>query len=102
MDDFITFLQLFMIFMISSGVAITSVLYPHHPIGLDLFSKTFVFRGLMTMFSSEMRDFKTQRRSCSINATTDVDAKYSCLRLSHGRSFKCEFRKKTASLTITE
>ena len=58
MDDFFTFLQLFVIFMISSGVAITAVLYPHYPLGLDLFTKAFVFRGLMALFSSEIVGFK--------------------------------------------
>ena len=89
MHDFVTFLQLFVIFMISSGVAITAVLYPHHPLGLDLFGKAFVFRGLMALFSSEMRDFKSQRRSCSINGTGFNDSEHTCLRLSNGLSFNC-------------
>ena len=89
MDDFFTFLQLFVIFMISSGVAITAVLYPHYPLGLDLFTKAFVFRGLMALFSSEMADLKTQHQSCTLNATNQIDSEYACLRLSHGLSFKC-------------
>ncbi|CAF2034690.1 unnamed protein product [Rotaria magnacalcarata] len=88
MDDFFTFLQLFVIFMISSGVAITAVLYPHYPLGLDLFTKAFVFRGLMALFSSEMSDLKNQHQSCSINATGQTESEYACLRLSHGLSFK--------------
>ncbi len=90
MDDFFTFLQLFVIFMISSGVAITAVLYPHYPLGLDLFTKAFVFRGLMALFSSEMSDLKNQHQSCSINATSQTESEYACLRLSHGLSFKCK------------
>jgi hypothetical protein len=90
MDDFFTFLQLFVIFMISSGVAITAVLYPHYPLGLDLFTKAFVFRGLMALFSSEMADLKSQHQSCSINATSQTESEYACLRLSHGLSFKCK------------
>ena len=89
MDDFITFLQLFVIFMISSGVAITAVLYPHYPLGLDLFTKAFVFRGLMALFSSEMSDLKNQHQGCSINATSQTESEYACLRLSNGLSFKC-------------
>lgn len=89
MDDFFTFLQLFVIFMISSGVAITAVLYPHYPLGLELFTKAFVFRGLMALFSSEMSDLKNQHQSCSINATDRTDSEYACLRLAHGLSFKC-------------
>ncbi|CAF0874104.1 unnamed protein product [Adineta ricciae] len=88
MDDFFTFLQLFVIFMISSGVAITAVLYPHYPLGLDLFTKAFVFRGLMALFSSEMADLKNQHLPCTINSTNDAEKEYSCLRLSHGLSFK--------------
>ncbi|CAF0774571.1 unnamed protein product [Rotaria sordida] len=87
MDDFVTFLQLFVIFMISSGVAITAVLYPHHPLNVDLFTRAFVFRGLMALFSSEMADFKKQEYPCSINATSQTDRDYACLRLSHGLSF---------------
>lgn len=90
MDDFFTFLQLFVIFMISSGVAITAVLYPHYPLGLELFTKAFVFRGLMALFSSEMSDLKNQHQSCSINATSQTETEYACLRLSHGLSFKCK------------
>ncbi|CAF1368592.1 unnamed protein product [Rotaria sordida] len=87
-DDFFTFLKLFMIFMISSGVAITAVLYPHHPLNLDLFSKAFVFRGFMALFISDLADLKHQRGPCSINATAQTERKYACLRLSHGLSFK--------------
>ena len=76
--------------MISSGVAITAILYPHFPLGLDLFSKAFVFRGLMALFSSHMVDFKRQRRSCTINATGHIESEYACLRLSNGLSFKCK------------
>ena len=64
--------------MISSGVAITAVLYPHYPLGLDLFGKAFVFRGLMALFSSDMTDIKSQRRSCTINATNLIDSEYIC------------------------
>lgn len=77
--------------MISSGVAITAVLYPHHPLGLELFTKAFVFRGLMALFSSEMADLKHQHQSCSINASSQIESEYACLRLSHGLSFKCKF-----------
>ncbi|CAF1426031.1 unnamed protein product, partial [Rotaria sordida] len=35
-NDFFTFLKLFVIFMISFGVAIAAVLYPHHSLNLDL------------------------------------------------------------------
>jgi hypothetical protein len=98
MDDFFTFLQLFVIFMISSGVAITAVLYPHYPLGLELFSKAFVFRGLMALFSSEMSDLKNQHQSCSINATSQTESEYACLRLSHGLSFKCKIDNVSPSL----
>lgn len=92
MDDFFTFLQLFVIFMISSGVAITAVLYPHYPLGLDLFTKAFVFRGLMALFSGEMSDLKNQHQACTVNATGQTESEYACLRLAHGLSFKCETR----------
>ncbi|CAF1320961.1 unnamed protein product, partial [Rotaria sordida] len=87
MDDFFTFLQLFVIFMISSGVAITAVLYPHHPLNLDLFTRTFVFRGLMALFSGDMGDLKKQENPCTLNATTSTEKAYACLRLSQGLSF---------------
>lgn len=90
MDDFFTFLQLFVIFMISSGVAITAVLYPHYPLGIDLFTKAFVFRGLMALFSSEMSDLKNHHQYCAINATSKSESEYACLRLSHGLSFQCK------------
>jgi hypothetical protein len=80
--------------MVSSGVAITAVLYPHHPLDSNLFSKAFLFRGLMALFSDEMSDLKKQNKPCSINATDKTEREYSCSRLSHGGSFKCEYRKK--------
>ncbi|CAF4223044.1 unnamed protein product [Rotaria sp. Silwood2] len=89
-DDFLKFLQLFMIFMISSGVAITAVLYPHHPFNLNLFSNAIIFRGLMALFSGDMNDLKHSREACSINATTQAERQYACLGLSHGSSFKCK------------
>jgi hypothetical protein len=73
--------------MISSGVAITAVLFPHYPLGWDLFSKAIIFRGLMALFTSDMTDLKHSNQQCTINATTDTDRQYACLRLSH--SFKC-------------
>ncbi|CAF0794665.1 unnamed protein product [Didymodactylos carnosus] len=88
MDDFITFLQLFVIFMISSGVAITAVLYPHFPLSLELFIKAFVFRGLMALFTSDTQDLKHSHSHCTINATSSAESEYACLRLSHGLSFK--------------
>lgn len=100
MDDFFTFIQLFVIFMISSGVAITAVLYPHYPLGVDLFVKAFVFRGLMALFSSEMADLKNQHQSCSINATNPTESEYACLRLSHGLSFQCKKKKKQQQLFL--
>ncbi|CAF2382653.1 unnamed protein product [Rotaria sp. Silwood2] len=87
MDDFVTFLQLFIIFMISSAVAITSVLYPHHPLNADLFSRVFVFRGLMALFTNEMTDLRHQDHSCSINATSSTEKEHACHGLSHGLSF---------------
>ncbi|CAF0923893.1 unnamed protein product [Didymodactylos carnosus] len=88
MDDFVTFLQLFLIFMVSSGAAITAVLYPHFPMSLELFVKAFVFRGLMALFTSDMDDLKNSRQHCSINATSDSESEYACLRLSNGFSSK--------------
>ncbi|CAF3750600.1 unnamed protein product [Rotaria sordida] len=70
------------------SVAITAVLYPHYPLGLDLFTKAFVFRGLMALFTTDMADLKNPHQSCSINVTSGIDRKYACLRLSHGPSFK--------------
>ncbi|CAF1217287.1 unnamed protein product [Rotaria sordida] len=86
-NDFLTFLQLFAIFMISSSVAITSTLFPHHPLNLDLFAKTFVFRGLMALFSTDMSDLKREHYSCSINRTDPIEKENICLRLSHGLSY---------------
>jgi hypothetical protein len=81
------FLRLFAIFMISSGVAITAVIYPHYPLGWDLFSKAVIFRGLMALFTNDMSGLNGTEHNCAINATTVVDKKYACLRLSH--SFRC-------------
>lgn len=74
--------------MISSGVAITAVLYPHHPIDSDLLAKAFVFRGLMALFTGEMRDVRDQNRSCIISETNSINSKY-ILRLSYDLSFNC-------------
>ena len=73
--------------MISSGVAITAVLFPHYPLGWDLFTKAIIFRGLMTLFRTDLSDMKQTNVACTINATTDIDRKFACARLSH--SFRC-------------
>jgi hypothetical protein len=79
--------------MIASSVAITAVLYPHHPLDFDLLSKTFFFRGLMTLFSSETGDLRRENQSCSINTTDRNEKNHFCMRLAHDRSFQCEYRK---------
>jgi len=73
--------------MISSGVAITAVLFPHHPLNWDLFSKAIIFRGLMALFTTDMSDLKKGDQHCTINATTNKEKEYACLRLSN--SFRC-------------
>ena len=73
--------------MISSGVAITAVLFPHHPLGWELFSKAIIFRGLMALFTSDIYDLKNAHEHCTINATSDTEKKSACWRLSH--SFRC-------------
>lgn len=90
MDDFFTFLQLFVIFMISSGVAITAVLHPHFPLGLELFTKAFVFRGLMALFTGEMHELKSGHQNCEINPANPKDRENACLKLSRGLSFSCK------------
>jgi hypothetical protein len=61
--------------MISSGVAITAVLYPHHPLGWDLFSKAIIFRGLMALFVSDIYDLKNPHEHCTINTTSATEKK---------------------------
>jgi hypothetical protein len=73
--------------MVSSGVAITAVLYPHHPLNWDLFNRAIIFRGLMALFTSDMSDLKSANQQCTINATTATQRKDVCSHLSH--SFRC-------------
>jgi hypothetical protein len=44
----------------------------------------------MALFSSEMADLKNHHQACTINATSQTESEYACLRLSHGLSFKCK------------
>ncbi|KAJ8317915.1 hypothetical protein KUTeg_003006 [Tegillarca granosa] len=53
--DFIAFIRMFLIFMISGGVTIQAVLYPNYPLGIDLVKRVLT-RPLFAMFLTQISD----------------------------------------------
>ncbi|XP_076076624.1 transient receptor potential cation channel subfamily M member-like 2 isoform X3 [Mytilus galloprovincialis] len=53
--DFVSFVRMFLIFMISGGVTIQAILYPNFPLGTELI-KRVVTRPLFAMFLTQIHD----------------------------------------------
>ncbi|XP_071134130.1 transient receptor potential cation channel subfamily M member-like 2 [Mytilus edulis] len=53
--DFVSFIRMFLIFMISGGVTIQAILYPNYPLGKELFRRVFT-RPLFAMFLTQIDD----------------------------------------------
>ncbi|OWF47104.1 Transient receptor potential cation channel trpm [Mizuhopecten yessoensis] len=53
--DFVAFIRMFLIFLISGGVTIQAVLYPNYPLGYDLIKKVLT-RPLFAMFLTKIDD----------------------------------------------
>ncbi|KAL3880135.1 hypothetical protein ACJMK2_032401 [Sinanodonta woodiana] len=53
--DFVTFIRMFLIFMIVGGVTIQAVLYPNYPLGIDAIKRVLT-RPLFAMFLTKIDD----------------------------------------------
>ncbi|XP_033743506.1 transient receptor potential cation channel subfamily M member 7-like [Pecten maximus] len=53
--DFVAFVRMFLIFLISGGVTIQAVLYPNYPMGIDIIKKVLT-RPLFAMFLTKIDD----------------------------------------------
>lgn len=53
--DFVAFMRMFLIFMIVGGVTIQAILYPHWPVGLEMFKRVFT-RPLYALFMTQIDD----------------------------------------------
>ncbi|KAI0981815.1 hypothetical protein GJ496_008124, partial [Pomphorhynchus laevis] len=81
-DDFISYLYIFIVFMIPTGVAVTAIIFPHHPLDIDILIK-IMKRGIMALFRTDTRDLESINPSlCRINLTKET-----CIHLSNGISF---------------
>ncbi|KAL7670660.1 hypothetical protein ACOME3_005590 [Neoechinorhynchus agilis] len=81
-DDFVSYLYIFAVFMLSVGVAATAIIHPHHPLNQDLVTRVLK-RGVMALFRTDIRDLEgIDPTTCQINITRG-----SCSKLSSGLSF---------------
>lgn len=53
--DFVDFIRMFLVFMISGGVTIQAILYPNYPLGIDLVKRVLT-RPLFAMFLTQIAD----------------------------------------------
>ncbi|XP_061163971.1 transient receptor potential cation channel subfamily M member 1-like [Saccostrea echinata] len=53
--DFVDFIRMFLVFMISGGVTIQAILYPNYPLGIDLIKRVLT-RPLFAMFLTQIAD----------------------------------------------
>ena len=53
--DFVAFIRMFLIFMVSGGVTIQAILYPNYPLGADLIKRVLT-RPLFAMFLTQIGD----------------------------------------------
>ncbi|XP_022323165.2 transient receptor potential cation channel subfamily M member-like 2 isoform X2 [Crassostrea virginica] len=61
--DFVDFIRMFLVFMISGGVTIQAILYPNYPLGIDLIKRVLT-RPLFAMFLTQIADLDGDA-SCS-------------------------------------
>lgn len=61
--DFVDFIRMFLVFMISGGVTIQAILYPNYPLGIDLVKRVLT-RPLFAMFLTQIADLDGDT-SCS-------------------------------------
>ncbi|KAL5012942.1 hypothetical protein ScPMuIL_011493 [Solemya velum] len=54
-NDFVAFIRMFLIFLISGGVTIQAVLYPNYPLGVDMIKRVLT-RPLFAMFLTKIDD----------------------------------------------
>ena len=53
--DFVDFIRMFLIFMVSGGVTIQAILYPNYPLGTELLKRVLT-RPLFAMFLTQIGD----------------------------------------------
>ena len=62
--DFMTYMRLFLIFMTAGGIALNSILYPFHPVNMELMKRIFLFRGFLQLFTADKQDLERSTDEC--------------------------------------
>lgn len=104
--DFMTYLRLFLISMTAGSMALNAILYPYHPLNLELLKKVVLFRGFLQLFVADKLDLERTTDDClktglshnitrpytCVNLTDGIDFRYTEDRLrSYGVSYKCNY-----------
>ncbi|GAB6022353.1 hypothetical protein CHUAL_006473 [Chamberlinius hualienensis] len=72
MEDFVHFLRLALLFIISSGIVIHSVIYPDYPISKELFRRVF-HKAWFTLFLTPISDLEVENRCGDLVHNESVD-----------------------------
>ena len=86
--DFMTYMRLFIIFMTAGGVALNAILYPFHPMNLELLKRVLLMRGFLQLFAADKHDLERTNDECKrANMSHMITRPYSCVQLTDGAAF---------------
>ncbi len=87
-NDFLTYLRLFLIFGTAGSIALNSIIYPFHPINYELFKRVFLFRGFVQLFAADKHDLERKTDECKyMNLSHKFTKPYTCINLTDGMDF---------------
>ncbi|CAF0859038.1 unnamed protein product [Brachionus calyciflorus] len=87
--DFMTYLRLFLISMTAGGIALNAILYPFHPLNLELLKKVLLLRGFLQLFVADKADLERETEDCRITKlSSKIKEPYSCVNLTNGIDFR--------------
>ena len=116
-NDFFTYLRLFLIFGTAGSIALNSIIYPFHPINYELFKRVFLFRGFVQLFAADKLDLERKTEECKltnyshrftkpytcINLTDGIDFEYPEMKLNkYGATAKCNYMSLTGWLILIQ
>jgi hypothetical protein len=116
-NDFMTYLRLFIISMTAGSMALNAILYPYHPLNLELLKKVILFRGFMQLFVADKLDLERSTDDClktklghminrpytCVNLTDGIDFVYNYTKLEeYGISYKCNYQSVMAWIILIQ
>ena len=93
-NDFMTYLRLFIISMTAGSMALNAILYPFHPLNLELLKKVVLFRGFMQLFVADKLDLERTTEDCARTGLSHmINRTYTCVNLTDGIDFIYDYKK---------